>query len=82
MSGEGEKLSALDATFLELEQADEGATMHIGGVMVFDPVPNGGTPSLEAIRAKIADRLGDSAPLLAAAFGDPHGRAVVAVLER
>ncbi len=58
MSGEGERLSALDATFLELEQADEGATMHIGGVMVFDPAPNGGTPSLEAIRAKIADRLG------------------------
>ena len=55
---EGEQLSALDATFLELEQADEGATMHIGGVMVFDPLPGGGAPSLEALRNRIAERLG------------------------
>ena len=37
-------LTALDATFLELEQQDEGALMSIGGVMVFDPVPGGGAP--------------------------------------
>ena len=57
MSDGGDHLSALDATFLELEQADEGATMHIGGVVVFDPLPGGGTPTLEAIRATIAERL-------------------------
>ncbi len=57
MSEGAARLSALDATFLELEQADEGATMHIGGVMVFEALPDGGTPSLEAIRATIAERL-------------------------
>jgi WS/DGAT/MGAT family acyltransferase len=52
-----EQLTALDATFLELEQADEGATMHIGGIMVFDPLPGGGSPSLAALRASLAARL-------------------------
>jgi len=50
-------LTALDATFLELEQMDEGATMHIGGVMVFDPPPDGTVPTLEAMCANIASRL-------------------------
>ncbi len=50
-------LTALDATFLELEQMDEGATMHIGGVMVFDPPPDGTVPALEAVCANIASRL-------------------------
>ena len=31
----GQRLSALDATFLELEDADPSAHMHIGGVMTF-----------------------------------------------
>lgn len=39
-----DQLSALDATFLELEQLDEGGTMHIGGVMVFDPLPTAARP--------------------------------------
>jgi diacylglycerol O-acyltransferase len=52
-----DRLSALDATFLELEQADEGATMHIGGVMVFDPLPDGAVPGLDAVRDSIASRL-------------------------
>jgi diacylglycerol O-acyltransferase / wax synthase len=52
-----DSLNALDATFLELEQLDEGATMHIGGVMVFDPLPDGGIPSLEAVCADTAARL-------------------------
>jgi hypothetical protein len=39
-------LTALDATFLELEQQDEGALMGIGGVSVFDPLPGGGAPSV------------------------------------
>jgi diacylglycerol O-acyltransferase / wax synthase len=50
-------LTPLDATFLELEQIDEGATMHIGGVMVFDPLPGGAVPSLAAVRTDIASRL-------------------------
>jgi diacylglycerol O-acyltransferase len=53
----GDRLTALDATFLELEQLDEGATMHIGGVMVFDPLPDGTVPALEAVCATIGSRL-------------------------
>src|ERR1035437_7954047 len=40
-----DQLTALDATFLELEQADDGALMHIGGALVFDPLPGGGAPA-------------------------------------
>ena len=50
-------LTALDATFLELEQMDEGATMHIGGLMVFDPMPDGDAPTLDAVCENIASRL-------------------------
>jgi len=50
-------LSALDATFLELEQGNEGALMSIGGVMVFDPGPDG-TPTIEEVRENLASRLG------------------------
>ena len=52
-----DQLTALDATFLELEQMDEGATMHIGGVLVFDPLPDGTVPELEAVCTDIASRL-------------------------
>jgi WS/DGAT/MGAT family acyltransferase len=52
-----EHLTALDATFLELEQVDASAHMHIGGVMLFDPQPDGGAPPLEWIRAQFAERL-------------------------
>ena len=55
----GEHLTALDATFLELEQVDESAHMHIGGVMIFDPLPEGGAPSLSAVREDLAARLPD-----------------------
>ena len=50
-------LTALDATFLELEQKDEGALMGIGGVSVFDPVPGDGEPTVEALCANLAARL-------------------------
>ena len=50
-------LTALDATFLELEQQDEGALMGIGGVSVFDPVPGGGAPSIDELCANLATRL-------------------------
>ncbi len=53
----GAHLSALDATFLELEEVDESAHMHIGAVMVFDAPPDGRAPSREQLREHLADRL-------------------------
>ena len=54
-----EPLSPLDATFLELEEADVTAHMHIGGVLVFDPLPGGGTPTLAQVRRHLERRLGE-----------------------
>lgn len=53
----GEKLTALDATFLELEEADPGAHMHIGGVMLFEPPPGGRVPSVQQVCAHLEGRL-------------------------
>jgi diacylglycerol O-acyltransferase / wax synthase len=53
----GDRLTALDATFLELEQRDEGALMSIGGAMVFDPLPGEKPPQLEQLQARLAHRL-------------------------
>jgi diacylglycerol O-acyltransferase / wax synthase len=53
----GDTLTALDATFLELEQRDEGALMSIGGAMVFDPPPGQTAPRLERLQARLAHRL-------------------------
>ncbi len=53
-----DSLTALDATFLEIEQQDEGALMGIGGVSVFDPVPGGGAPSIDEVCANLEARLG------------------------
>jgi diacylglycerol O-acyltransferase / wax synthase len=50
-------LTALDATFLELEQLDPGALMSIGGAMVFDPPPDGRVPDLDTVRAETERRL-------------------------
>ncbi len=52
-----EHVSPLDATFLELEEADPSAHMHIGGVMIFDPLPGGGTPAIDAVRELLLERL-------------------------
>ncbi len=52
-----EPLSPLDATFLELEDADPTAHMHIGGVLVFDALPDGGTPTLTRVRRHLERRL-------------------------
>lgn len=52
-------LSPLDATFLELEQADDVTHMHVGWTMVFDPVPGGRRPSLERLRKHARSRLED-----------------------
>ena len=53
----GAHLSALDATFLELEEVDDSAHMHIGAVMVFDPPPGGRPPSREELREHLDNRL-------------------------
>jgi diacylglycerol O-acyltransferase / wax synthase len=52
-----DNLTALDATFLEIEQQDEGALMSIGGVFVFDPLPEGGAPTVDDVCANLALRL-------------------------
>jgi diacylglycerol O-acyltransferase len=51
-------LSPLDAVFLELEQEDEAAHLHIGWAMVFDPPPDGRRPSLEQLREQVRERIG------------------------
>ncbi len=52
-----EHLSPLDAMFLELEQADPSAHMQIGALMVFEPLPGGGTPTLASVRHHLMTRL-------------------------
>jgi len=50
-------LSALDDTFLELEELEPGALMNIGAVLVFDPLPEGGAPTLSEVRASHLEHL-------------------------
>ena len=64
----GEQLTALDATFLELEEADQSAHMHIGGVMVFEPQPGGGAPPLDQVRERRRRAAAGPAALRAAAL--------------
>jgi hypothetical protein len=52
-----ERLSPLAAMFLEFEQADESAHMHIGAVSVFDPVPGGRNPTLGDLCERLTVRL-------------------------
>ena len=52
-------LTALDGSFLRLEELDEGALMSIGGVMVFEPPAGGVAPTVEAVREHLAARLGE-----------------------
>ena len=54
----GEQLSMLDTMFLELEQADESAHMHIGAALIFDPLPGGGTPDIAKFRDHMRARVG------------------------
>jgi WS/DGAT/MGAT family acyltransferase len=50
-------LAPLDAAFLELEEGDASAHMHIGWTMVFDQLPGGGTPRVEDVRRQLEERL-------------------------
>ena len=52
-----EHLNALDATFLELEEADQGAHMHIGGVMIFEARADGRAPSVSEVVARLEEGL-------------------------
>lgn len=56
-------LSPLDAAFLELEQGDDAAHMHIGWALVFDPLPGGERPSLERLREQTRQRMDESSIL-------------------
>ena len=53
----GAHLTPLDAAFLELEQSDEAAHMHIGWAMIFDSLPDGAAPSIEVLRSQTEERL-------------------------
>ena len=65
-----EHLTALDATFLELEDADPGAHMHIGGLLVFDPLPGGDPPLYEEVLVRVDERL-DSIPRCRQRLSEP-----------
>ena len=54
---ENDQLTALDATFLELEEADDGALMHIGAALVFASPPGAETPTIDAVREHLEQRL-------------------------
>jgi|CZKG01.1.fsa_nt_gi WS/DGAT/MGAT family acyltransferase len=66
-----EHLTPLDATFLELEEADESAHMHTGVIMVFDPQPDGGSPSREEVCQYLVSRLGQL-PRYRQRLSEPH----------
>ena len=51
-------LSALDETFLELEELEPGALMNIGAILVFDALPEGGIPTLSELRSSRLESLG------------------------
>jgi diacylglycerol O-acyltransferase len=57
VQGVTEQLSPLDTMFLDLEQADDGATMHFGAAMIFDPLPRGGAPGIDRLRDHVERRL-------------------------
>ena len=66
-----EDVTALDATFLELEEADESAHMHIGSVALFEPPPDRDAPSLDELRAKLAG-VTTSMPRFRQRLSEPH----------
>jgi diacylglycerol O-acyltransferase / wax synthase len=67
----GEQLSMLDTMFLELEQFDESAHMHIGAALIFDPLPGGGTPDITEFRDYLRGRV-EMLPRFTQQLSDPH----------
>ncbi len=67
-----ERLSALDSTFLELEQANDGAMMHTGAALIFDPEPGSGeAPSVERL-VKLLDQRFGLLPRFRCRLSEPH----------
>lgn len=54
----GDQLTILDTMFLELEQVDPTAHMHIGAALIFGPLPGGGAPEVGELRELIGARMG------------------------
>ena len=50
-------LSPLDSLFVVLEEADPCAHMHIGAALVFDSLPGGRVPTVDAVRERVLERL-------------------------
>ena len=63
--------AVFDATFLELEEADDSAVMHIGGALLFAPLPGGGTPAIGKVREHLERRL-DLLPRYRQKLGGPR----------
>ena len=61
----------LDTMFLELEQADDAAHMHIGAALIFDPLPGGGTPDTEEFLDHMRGRA-EMVPRFAQQLSGPH----------
>lgn len=53
----GEQLTMLDTMFLELEQADASAHMHIGVALILDPLPGGTEPTVAMLLERAAGRM-------------------------
>lgn len=65
-----DRLTPLDATFLELEEADRSAHMHIGSLMVFEARP-GLPPTLERASRYLEERL-PALPRYRCRLSEPH----------
>ena len=65
------RLTPLDATFLELEDADMTAHMHIGATLVFHPPSGGRAPTVHELRAAIEPRLA-ALPLYRCRLSEPR----------
>lgn len=55
-NGHGERLSPVDASFLQLESAE--AHMHVAWSAIFSVSDGGAVPSIEDVRARVSARLG------------------------
>ena len=69
------RLTPLDATFLELEDADITAHMHIGATLVFRPPEDGRPPDVEELRRTIEERL-PALPLYRCRLSEPKPAAL------
>jgi WS/DGAT/MGAT family acyltransferase len=54
-----DQLSPLDTMFLDLEEVDDGASMHFGAVLVFDHPRGRAAPGIDVVRRHVEERLHD-----------------------